>query len=484
MAHTTTSTAVRDQCGHPIIDSDGHLVEFGPLLFDYIKEVAGPNVLERYLRSGIGGGLLAWYQQSPEQRLHRRLTRPPWWPFPARNTLDRATATLPRLLHERLPEFGLDFTVLYPTLGLFALVIEDEEVRRAVCRAFNVMHADLVREYADRMTAVAVIPMHTPEEAIAELEYTVGKLGLKAILMAGHVRRAVPAVADKVPEAVRYAYWLDTFTLDGIYNYDPVWGKCAELGVMPTFHSAGMGWGSRNSPTNYVFNHLGNFAAAGEATCRALIMGGVPKRFPTLKFAFLEGGVGWGCNLYSDLLGHFEKRNRQHLENYNPEALDRALFIELFRRYGGERFGERLGEASGGFLAGMPEDPAMLDEFAHSGIERAEDIRDAFRSAFYFGCEAEDPMNAWAFNTMVNPMGLRLNPLFGSDIGHWDVPDMKQVSQEAWELVEHGIITEADFHDFVFANPVHFWAALNPDFFKGTAVEAEAAVLLRTRSEH
>jgi hypothetical protein len=33
----------------------------------------------------------------------------------------------------------------------------------------------------------------------------------------------------------------------------------------------------------------------------------------------------------------------------------------------------------------------------------------------------------------------------------------------------------------VFANPVHFWGEANPNFFKGTAVEAEAALLL-TRS--
>ena len=27
--------------------------------------------------------------------------------------------------------------------------------------------------------------------------------------------------------------------------YDPVWQRRTELGVSPTFHSAGMGWGSR-----------------------------------------------------------------------------------------------------------------------------------------------------------------------------------------------------------------------------------------------
>jgi len=33
--------------------------------------------------------------------------------------------------------------------------------------------------------------------------------------------------------------------------------------------------------------------------------------------------------------------------------------------------------------------------------------------------------------------------------------------------------------DFVFANPVRLWAGMNPDFFKGTVVEGEAAALMR-----
>ena len=41
---------------------------------------------------------------------------------------------------------------------------------------------------------------------------------------------------------MRHAFWLDTFCLDSEYDYDPVWAKCVELKVPPTFHSPGMGW--------------------------------------------------------------------------------------------------------------------------------------------------------------------------------------------------------------------------------------------------
>ena len=96
----------------------------------------------------------------------------------------------------------------------------------------------------------------------------------------------------------------------------------------------------------------------------------------------------------------------------------------------------------------------------------------------YFGCEADDPVNAWAFNKKANPMGARLNAIFSSDIGHFDVPDMTEVVPEAYELVEHELITEDDFRDFMFANAVRFWGEVNPDFFKGTAVEKQAAEVL------
>jgi hypothetical protein len=68
--------------------------------------------------------------------------------------------------------------------------------------------------------------------------------------------------------------------------------------------------------------------------------------------------------------------------------------------------------------------------------------------------------------------------MFSSDIGHWDVPDMSEILGEAWELVEDGLIGEADFREFVFANPVRFYTSANPDFFRGTRCEEAAARLV------
>jgi hypothetical protein len=109
---------------------------------------------------------------------------------------------------------GLDFTVLYPTLGLAFPHLEHAELRQATCRALNTFNADYFRAYADRMTPAAVIPMHTPQEAVAELAYTVNELGLKVMMLARHVQGPIPAAVQKESDIGQYAFWLDTFCLD------------------------------------------------------------------------------------------------------------------------------------------------------------------------------------------------------------------------------------------------------------------------------
>jgi hypothetical protein len=48
-------------------------------------------------------------------------------------------------------------------------------------------------------------------------------------------------------------------------------------------------------------------------------------------------------------------------------------------------------------------------------------------------------------------------------------------------MVEHGLIGEDDFRDFVFANPARLWTSMNPHFFNGTVVEGAVKELLNGR---
>ncbi|HEY3833671.1 MAG TPA: amidohydrolase family protein [Acidimicrobiia bacterium] len=468
-----SSRSIRERLDHPVIDADGHCIEFFPGMARYLRDegvaLDSPS-LARLLPPYFGPDA-DWHALSSAERAARRAARPPWWGAPAKNTRDLATAMFPRLLHERLDDFGIDVSVVYPSAGLAFLHLWDERERRGACRALNRANADAFEGLGDRLIPVAAIPMHTPDEAIEALQHAVQELGFKAVLLAGYVQRPVDAVAADNPALAQWSTWIDMYGIDSAYDYDPVWAACRDLGVAVAFHSGSIGWGSRMSPSSYMYNHLGHLAEGQHALAKSLFLGGVTRRFPDVNFAFLEGGVSWAVALYSDLIGHWEKRNRDALDHLDPQHIDKKLFFELMEQYGGP-----LAAAAEPMRARRPsEDPAMLDEFAACGIERPEDIATRFVDSFYFGCEADDPLTAAAFNETLNPFGRRLHAMFGSDVAHWDVPDMTEVLEEAWEMVDHGWIDQADFRDFVFTNPARFFTTMNPEFFAGTVVEQQVA---------
>ena len=249
--HAPDPAAIRARLSHPVIDSDGHWLEFAPAITEYIERVAGRDVLEAF--NARNGRILRDLELPLDQRLDARRPQQSWWSFPTRKTLDRATAMLPRLLHERLDELGMDFCVLYPTTGLAVPFIGNDELRRATCRAFNTFAAEQFAPYTDRMTPAAVVPMNTPAEAIEELEHVAKTLKLKVVVMASVIKRPIPATARRSPELARYATWLDMFGIDSAYDYDPVWAKCVELGSrrpsIPAAAATGCACRCRTSPT-------------------------------------------------------------------------------------------------------------------------------------------------------------------------------------------------------------------------------------------
>jgi len=452
--------AIRDSLDHPVIDSDAHIIEYVPDLHDRIRDIAGERVAARFERKYE---MIDRTAKMPHDLARRfGVSKTPWWQFPARNTYDRATVTLPRLLYERLPELGIDFAVVYPTFAfLDAPVQEDDELRLATCRAINGHVAATFSGLQDRMVPVATIPMFTPEEALNELRHSID-LGFKAVVMQGWVPRKVPGT--------RRVY-LDTFGLESSYDYDPVWQFCQDHGLAATFHSGSMGMGSRALVGNYMHNHIGHFAESGEGTARGLLFSGVPVRFPKLRFAFLEGGVAWGALLYTSFVSEYEKRNRNSIDQYNPKHMDIDLIRDLTGIYGEGVIKDRIDRLEQALTPLSAHFSEVPDEFAASLIESVDQVRSIFERSFFMGCEGDDRMNLCASDEFGKWIGVRLNAIYGSDIGHWDVFEIQSVLSEAYELVTDGAFSKADFRRMVFDTPVRLWADNNPDFFKGTAIE-------------
>jgi predicted TIM-barrel fold metal-dependent hydrolase len=465
---------IREGLKHPVIDGDGHWMEPIPVFLEYLAETGGAKAVDQ-MKTGWRRND-AWYRATPSQRQHQRMRRLIWWGVTS-NTYDKATALLPALLNERLPELGIDFAVMYPSFGLTINAIADDDLSRAAARAYNMMTADMFGPYAERFAPVATIPARTPEMALEELEYVVRERGFKAIMLRGNPERPIPGAAEGT-DSQKAAWYVDTIALDSPYDYEPFWKRCVELGVAVTQHSGSSRWPDRASISNFTFNHVGHFAEANHAFAKSVFLGGVVRRHPRLNFGFMEGGVSWACQMCLDLIEHWEKRRRVGLQYPNTTDLDELK--QFIDRYGDAKLKAHADAIMDNLDAFRPDCTVeelskpehVVDDFEASGVQSKRDIRDVFSRNFYFGCEADDRATVFAFDSR---MGVRLRPVFSSDFTHFDVPDFEDVLPEAFEMVEKGFMTEQDFREFTFSNAARLHTGTNPDFFKGTVVEQAVA---------
>jgi predicted TIM-barrel fold metal-dependent hydrolase len=473
----TTSAELRARLGHPVIDGDGHYIDLRVPFVDFVRDHGHGSLVEGGSPfSGLAPGPspLSWRDLSPTERNHVRQPAPPFWIAPG-DTEYFATVTTASLYHERLGEAGIDFAVLYATQGFGLHHIADDERRVTLCRLFNEYLAEQYLPYADRLTPAAIVPMHTPAEAVAALEHA-KSIGLKVANIPSYVWRPIPATAGAPPELAPRLRFIDTFGIDSDHDYDPVWAKAVELGMPLACHSVAMGFTDRASTSNYMYNHIGHFAAAGEALAKSLFFGGVTRRFPQLRVALLEGGVAVGVRLFIDIVARWNKRGGPVLGRLNPANIDPIALGALYERHSPERFAN-YDAASLALSMGHPSE-IERDDFALTGVRSVEDIRDAFCPNFFWGCEADDPLVGLAFDERLTPLGARVPAVMGSDIGHWDVPDFDEPLAEAYELVERGILDHEQLRDFVFTEPVRLYAGADPTFFAGTVVEREVRALL------
>ena len=457
------SASIRSQLGYPIIDTDGHIVEFMPVFEDYVAEYAGSKGVAHYRRGR------AWFELDDAGRQARHLPKPPWG-YPVETT-EHMSSMLPALLAERLGEIGIDYIVMHPSPKRIGVPhLHDDELRQPLCRALNAYMADLLRPHADCMTPAAVIPMHTPTEAIEELEFAVGTLGMKASMLPGSVTRD----GQNGP-------WTDNLVIESEYDYDPVWAKFQELGVVPAFHSGTIGTASRISSTNSLYNFIGHFAEAQASACKSIVLGGVTRRFPELKFAFETSGVVWAALLLSDLNDLWGARNLDRVMANDPARFDLARARELFGKYAPPRL-----------LAKADQFPSVLDrmswltdadlatqadEYALAGITDPADLDELFVRNLYFACEGTDRFNFLAFADSVLPRQSKLKAIFTTDLGHFTSTPQTDLVREAHRAIETGAISPEDFKNLMFGNAVELFTHSNPQFFAGTSIEPRSAPL-------
>jgi len=89
---------------------------------------------------------------------------------------------------------------------------------------------------------------------------------------------------------------------------DPIYALAEELDVPLGFHAGGPRFAHQRFVDNYVQLHAIEFPFDIMFAVTNVICGGVLERFPRLRVAMLEAGVGWAPFLIHRLDEHYEKR--------------------------------------------------------------------------------------------------------------------------------------------------------------------------------
>ena len=114
------------------------------------------------------------------------------------------------------------------------------------------------------------------------MEFAVRELGLKAAMIAGHVRRPLGKVQSAAPPAPwpGYGWWFDSFGEDSAYDYDPRLGQVHRTRLAASDAPRRLRLHQPRQPiNNFMQNHLGHFASAGNLLCKSLFFSGVTHRF-------------------------------------------------------------------------------------------------------------------------------------------------------------------------------------------------------------
>jgi uncharacterized protein len=279
-----------------IIDADGHIVEPARVWDEYTESEYRDRVIQVrrnrdgidefwidvQRRRGVGGSVAASMIPggflSPERARNASwddILPGSWDPSERLNVMDAE---------------GIDTAFLYPSLWLVYGDFQDPKVAVAACRAYNNWMADFCRVSPQRLFGVAPMPLQDVEEAVREMRRVVKQLNFRAVMLRpnpfNHRRLNDPA-------------------------YEPFWRETQELGIPVALHSS---FGTR-MPTlgadrylQDVFSfHMICHRFEQQAACMDIVCGGVLEKFPRLRVAFMECGVGWVGYWLDRMDSHYEK---------------------------------------------------------------------------------------------------------------------------------------------------------------------------------
>jgi predicted TIM-barrel fold metal-dependent hydrolase len=283
-----------------------------------------------------------------------------------------------------LKQVGIDSTVLYPTQGLAYGKITSIEWAIAATRAYNDWLDATYCSIDPRFKGMSLIPLQDPEAAVAELRRTVEE---QAMLGAMLPTRGLSAnLGAKV-------YW-------------PVYKEADRLSCAMAIHGGchdGMGFDDLN---RYAPIHAMGHPMSVMISFASIIFNGILDRFPNMRMAFLEGGIGW----FVMAMERFDRSHLTHIE-HDPKG-----------------------------------------EYGPHGDEKPSDyiLRHIKEGRLFIGCEGGEPALAFAANHYSADAFL-----YSSDFPH--EPTIDEVIEEIGEVRDNRELSTADKEAILHKNALRFY---------------------------
>ncbi len=211
---------------------------------------------------------------------------------------------------------GIWASVNFPSMitgfaGRVFSACEDRELGLATMRAWNDwFHEEWAQPFPDRFIPLGITSLADPEAGAAEIRRNAAR-GFKTVSM---------------PERPQLIGFPSIFETD---YWDPIIRACVETDTVISIHVASTG--GYPSPPNAPFLQLGAtlFGQLSLAACAEWLWSGFAVRYPTLKIAMSEGGIGWVAMLL-DRLDNIIDRSGYGLSSWDirpAEVLQRNFWF-------------------------------------------------------------------------------------------------------------------------------------------------------------
>jgi uncharacterized protein len=199
----------------------------------------------------------------------------PWPIFPNSSGQRRKTVTSAKEMRKDLDDLGVDIGILFPDFFLFHAALQQVDYAVALAKAYNRWLLEEWLTEDNGLKGAVMAPHHDPVAAAGEIRVHAKHKNVKAI-------------------------YLPTAMVDPLYGhrrYDPVYQAAQETNLPIFFHSVtcihpAFPFNMQGFTTQFSAHILAHpFSCI--ANLLSMIETGVPVRFPNLRIAFTEAGIGW-----------------------------------------------------------------------------------------------------------------------------------------------------------------------------------------------